>query len=237
MMCTPRYVFLSAYACVCKRMQCYFSDMGAGRWLEKGPSAPALIRGIFMTLNQVAKDLADQIQEWNGHRMAWELDLLSAFKARESADPAADPDDLDIFEGASDPDVRYLFGEFFEDPQFDLYINHDLVCSALYGCDLVTLYVSEYADSQSEIRILDDLLGQFYNHAADFDDLAAAIESTLQDMCDDLYTMMEDPDLSKEAVISWFADNFYSADLVTYCLGESESTIRNLVDMYIRDHH
>ena len=237
MMCTPRYVFLSAYACVCKRMQCYFSDMGAGRWLEKGPSAPALIRGIFMTLNQVAQDLAGQIQEWNGRRMAWEIDLLAAFKARESADPAADPDDLDIFEGASDPDVKYIFGEFFEDPQFDLYVDRDLVRSSLFGCDLVTLYVHEYAGSQDEVRILDTLLGEFYNHADNFDDLTAAIESTIVDMCDDLYTMLEDPDLSKDSVVSWLADNFFEGDLMMYRCGESDSTIRDLVDMYLRDHH
>lgn len=197
----------------------------------------AHIKGIFMTLNQVAKDLAGQIQEWNGRRMAWEIDLLAAFKAREAADPAADPDDLDIFEGASDPDVKYIFGQFFEDPKFDLCVDCDCVRSALFGCDLITLYVSEYADSQSEIRILDDLLGHFYNHAADFDDLATAIESTLQDMCDDLYTMLEDPDLDKDSVVTWFADNFYNGDLLTYCLGESECTIRDLVDMYIRDNN
>ena len=183
-----------------------------------------------MKLSTLAREIARELDRWNEQRRVYEKDLIKAFKAFENG---VDPEDL--FDDSDDFTSKWLDPDFYQhcqDGTYSLDDSTDFVWDNDNGCYVMQTVLD---NSDQEDRTLDFLVSEYFNYFVRvdlFDDLAAAIESDLNDLAVDLQQELDDPDVRLEDCKAFLANYIWLDDLLLYKLRDLSGA--DLVDAFLR---
>lgn len=181
-----------------------------------------------MTLRQLARDLAKQINAWHAHCVGWDRELSHAYKARLAGD-------LNPFKGGDEQlNTGYWFGEYFDNPDYDLDWDQetDTVYSRTLGASLVSLFVYNHLDQDYVTsfgnRTIDNLACYFVSRTdlSNVTKLTAAINATLESLYTDFGDFLSRKSrakaMSRAKLAKFLADNLTAENVLDYCRGDQE---------------
>lgn len=181
-----------------------------------------------MTLRQLARDLAKQINIWHAHCEGWDRELSRAYKARLAGDP--DP----FKDGSEQLNTGFWFSEYFDNSDYaiDWDQETDTVYSRTLGASLVSLHVYNHLDQDYVTsfgnRTIDDLACYFVRRAdlSNVTKLTTAINTTLDDLCTEFGTFLFQRSRAKAMdrtkLAKFLANNLTAENVLNYCKGDHD---------------
>lgn len=181
-----------------------------------------------MTLRQLARVLAKQINMWHAHCEGWDRELSRAYKARLAGDP-------DPFKGGDENlSTGYWFGEYFDNPDYDLDLDQETntVYSRTLGASLVSLFVYNHLDKDYVTsfgnRTIDNLACYFVirTDLSNVTELTTAISATLENLCTDfgdfLFRKSREKAMNRPQLTKFLASNLTTENVLDYCRGDQD---------------
>ena len=193
-----------------------------------------------MTLKQLARDLAKQINIWHAHCEGWDRELSRAYKARLAGDP--DP----FKDGSEQLNTGFWFSEYFDNSDYgiDWDPETNTVYSRALGASLVSLFVYNHLDQDYVTsfgnRTIDNLACYFVSRAdlSNVTKLTTAINAILESFCGDFadYLNQHNRALGRSQLVKFLANNLTAENVLDYCRGDQDLFFKLSCELAIKNH-